>query len=130
MSPVTDPIGDFLARIRNSQRARRASCSAPYSKVLHALADLLQREGYLGSVEVTGEAPRRIVEITFSPARGNLDLTRVSTPGRRTYAGKRDLTPVLRGLGIAIVSTSQGLMTDREARAKGIGGEVLCTVSE
>ncbi len=127
--PVTDPIGDLLARMRNSQRARRPGCTVPHSRILFDICSLLKREGYLGDVKVVGEPPRQTIEITFVPGRGLLELVRVSRPGRRWYARQAEIRPMLRGLGIVVLSTSQGLMTGREARQRGVGGEVLCTVS-
>ncbi len=127
MSHMNDPIGDFLTRMRNAQRARRETCKAPFSKLKLALAELLKREGYLSDVAVIGEEPKTEIEVTFVAGK-EVDFKRMSTPGRRMYAGNEDLRPVLRGYGIAVLTTSQGLMTDIEARSKKVGGEVLCTV--
>ncbi len=128
MSFVNDPIGDFLTRMRNAQAARRKTCRAPLSRLKKELCDLLVREGWLQSVEVLGDAPKQEIEVTFVAGK-TLTLTRKSTPGRRLYARVQDLHPVLRGYGQAILTTSQGLMTDEEARTKKVGGELLCTVS-
>lgn len=128
MTYVTDPIGDLLTRLRNAQSARRAHCSAPHSRLKQELCELLKREGWLQEVAVTGEIPKRTLEVTFVPGK-KLHLKRISRPGQRIYSKSIDLLPVLRGYGQAILTTSQGLMTDSEARSRNIGGEVLCTVS-
>ena len=127
MSHMNDPIGDFLTRMRNAQRAHRETCKAPFSKLKLALAELLKKEGYLQDVQVVGEEPKTEIEVTFVEGK-QVDFERMSTPGRRVYAGSEDLKPVLRGYGIAVLTTSQGLMTDIDARQKNVGGEVLCTV--
>lgn len=129
MSYVTDPIGDFITRIRNAQRAGKKACSAPWSRMKEQLAELLKKEDWIESVEVKGEAPKQDIVIGFHPEKMNLTLSRISKPGRRVYTGANDLKPVLHGYGMAIVTTSHGLMTDAQARKKKIGGEVLCTVS-
>ncbi len=126
---VSDPIGDLLTRLRNAQRARRDVCRAPWSKMKQQLLELLKREGYIADVTVVGEEPKQEVEVTFSKDRPELELKRVSKPGRRVYTSINELKPVLQGFGIAVLTTSQGLLTDKEAKAKKIGGEVLCTVS-
>ena len=127
--PVTDPIADLLTRVRNAQHARNTGCHCPWSRHKEELCTLLKAEGYLSLVEIEGEGKEKTIMITFASDRPPLMLRRVSKPGRRVYMGKKELRPVLRGMGMAIVTTSQGLMTDREAREKGVGGEVLCTVS-
>lgn len=124
---MNDPVGDFLTRMRNAQGARRPVCSAPFSKLKLALAELLKREGYLEDVQVVGTEPKTHIEVTFVKEK-TVGFERMSKPGRRVYAGSVDLRPVLRGYGIAVLTTSQGLMTDTEARQKKVGGEVLCTV--
>ena len=129
MTYVTDPIGDLLTRMRNAQKAQRERCSAPFSKLKKQLLDLLKQEGWIAEVEVTGDAPKQQLEIVFNPEKGKLTLKRISKPGRRSYASVADLKPVLRGFGMAVLTTSQGLLTDKQAREKKIGGEVLCTVS-
>ena len=128
MTFVTDPIGDLLTRIRNAQAARSHSCSAPLSRMKKELCELLKREGFLDKVEVTGEAPKQSIKVTFVPGK-TLELKRMSKPGRRLYSAAADLKPVLRGYGIAVLTTSEGLMTDKQARKKKIGGEVLCTIA-
>jgi small subunit ribosomal protein S8 len=128
MSFVNDPIGDFLTRMRNAQAARRKTCRAPLSRMKKELSELMVREGWLQKVEILGDAPKQELEVTFVPGK-TLTLERKSTPGRRLYARVDDLQPVLRGYGQAILTTSQGLMTDEQARTKKIGGELLCTVA-
>ncbi len=125
---LNDPIGDMLTRMRNAQHARRASCSFPWSKIKQGVCEILRDKEYIESVSIDGDAPKQIITVTFLPEK-TLDLKRRSKPGRRSYAGKTALKPVLRGYGIAILSTSRGLMTDVDAKKQGIGGEVLCTVS-
>lgn len=128
MSYVTDPIGDLLTRIRNAQGARSQGCSAPWSRIKEQLCQLLVREGLLQEVTVTGKEPKLMLEVTFLPGK-TLTLKRISTPGRRAYAKAKELRPVLRGYGTAILTTSEGLLTDAEARKRKLGGEVLCTIS-
>lgn len=128
MTYVTDPIGDLLTRMRNAQAARRNSCRAPMSRLKLELCELLKREGWIKDVKILGEAPKQEIQVMFAEDK-KLILSRVSKPGRRHYAKSAELTPVLRGYGHAILTTSQGLMTDVEARKKNIGGEVLCTIA-
>lgn len=128
MVNLNDPIGDFLTRMRNAQSARKASCRAPHSMIKQELAELLKREGWIEDVSVVGEKPKQEIEVTFIQGK-TVDFQRVSTPGRRIYKGSDELMPVLRGFGAAILTTSQGILTDKEARIRKIGGEVLCTVS-
>jgi small subunit ribosomal protein S8 len=129
MPYLTDPIGDLLTRLRNAQAARRQTCTAPWSRIKQELMELLKKEGFIESVEVTGDAPKQEITITFVPGRAALTLKRVSKPGRRLYTQKKNLKPVLQGFGIAVLSTSLGLLTDREAKIRNVGGEYLCTVS-
>jgi len=128
MTYVTDPSGDLLTRMRNAQGARRTSCMAPHSRLKQELCELLKREGWIEGYRIVGEDPKRELEVTFLPSK-TLELKRISKPGRRVYSGFEELKPVLRGYGCAIITTSQGLMTDAEARKKKMGGEVLCTVA-
>ena len=125
---VNDPIGDLVTRLRNAQKARRTTCKAPWSKIKQQLCELLKREGWIADVQVIGEAPKQELEVTFDPEK-KLALKRISKPGRRAYSPASELRPVLRGYGIAILTTSHGVLTDTEARKKKIGGEVLCTIS-
>lgn len=127
--PVNDPIGDFLTRIRNAQHGRRTDCKAQWSTILQAICDLLKREGFLESVIVEGEGSIREITVTFRTDRPALELKRISTPGGRKYVGADDIRSHLHGSSMAILSTSGGLLTHKEARAKNIGGEILCTVS-
>ena len=128
----TDPIADMLTRIRNAAAIANATVDVPASKFKKSLAELLVREGYLKSVseaEVNGHKVLRI-GLKYGPRRTSIinEITRVSKPGRRAYS-KAKAVPVVRGgLGISVVSTSQGLMVDRDARRQNIGGEVLCEV--
>jgi small subunit ribosomal protein S8 len=125
----TDPIADLLTRIRNAQHGRRPDCTLSWSKIKQAICELLKDHGYLSSVEVVGEGYRRQLVLTFNPDKAFISLNRVSTPGGRRYVGAEGLRKVLGGHSHAIVSTSQGLITAKEARKRKIGGEVLCTFS-
>lgn len=128
MTYVTDPIGDLLTRIRNAQHVRRTECRAPHSRLKLQLCELLVKEGYLASVSTEGDLKKELI-VRFKDDRMNLELRRVSSPGRRVYSPKADLKPVLRGFGIAIISTSKGLMVDKDARKNNLGGEILCTIA-
>ncbi len=125
---LNDPIGDMLTRMRNAQHARRDTCAFPWSKLKLGICEILKANDFLESIEVSGDAPKQIITVTFVPAK-ELELKRVSKPGRRIYADKITMKPILRGYGIAVLSTSRGLMTDKDAKKQGVGGEVLCTVS-
>jgi small subunit ribosomal protein S8 len=129
---MTDPIADFLTRIRNGQSSGKAEISAPTSKVKVAIAKVLKDEGYIedfSASDVEGK-PTLAVQLKYYQGRPVIDrLERISRPGLRVYKGKDELPSILGGLGIAIVSTSKGVMTDRQARAAGHGGEVICVVS-
>ncbi len=129
MSYVTDPIGDLLTRMRNAQKAGKSSCVAPASKMKKQLLELMKREGLIADAKLVGEAPKQDIEVIFAEDKPALTLTRISKPGRREYVSVAQLKPVLNGFGIAILTTSHGLMTDQEARDKKVGGEVLCTIS-
>ena len=129
---MTDPIADMLTRIRNGQKARRVAVSMPASKVKEAVASVLKDEGYIPDFAVAGEGASKSLTIELKYFDGVPVIERIqraSRPGLRIYRGKEDLPKVLGGLGVAIVSTSAGVMSDRQAREKGIGGEVLCIVS-
>ncbi|MDR2016764.1 MAG: 30S ribosomal protein S8 [Burkholderiales bacterium] len=129
---MTDPIADMLTRIRNAQMVERATVEMPSSKVKAAIAKVLKDEGYIEDFRVTGESIKPVLEIALKYYAGRPvieKIERVSRPGLRIYRGKEDIPPVMNGLGIAVVSTSRGVMTDRKARAAGIGGEVLCIVA-
>ncbi len=128
---MTDPIADMLTRIRNAQRAGKAKVSMPLSRSKQAIAALLLEEGYVANVQVIEEGVKStlVLELKYFDGRPVIEhLERISRPGLRIYRGTDDLPSVLGGLGVAIVSTSKGLMTDRTARAQGMGGEVVCTV--
>lgn len=129
---MTDPIADMLTRIRNGQKARKVSVTMPASNIKAAVAKVLKDEGYVADYRVEGEGAKRELTVDlkyFEGAPVIERIQRVSRPGLRIYRGKDEIPRVLGGLGVAIVSTSAGLMSDREARAKGIGGEVLCVIS-
>ena len=129
---MTDPIADMLTRIRNGQKARRVTVSMPASKVKEAVARVLKDEGYITDFAVDGEGAGKSLTIELKYFEGVPVIERIqraSRPGLRVYRGKEGLPKVLGGLGVAIVSTSAGVMSDRQAREKGIGGEVLCIVS-
>ena len=129
---MTDPIADMLTRIRNGQKARKVAVSIPASKQKEAIAKVLADEGYITGYAVAGEGADRALSVELKYFEGTPvieKIQRASRPGLRVYRGKEGLPRVLGGLGVAIVSTSAGVMSDREARQKGIGGEVLCIVS-
>jgi len=129
---VTDPIADLLTRIRNALIAKHDMVSIPHSKMKKAIADILVEEGYIKSAEVVGEDNRKQIFITLKYGvkyeRVINNLKRISKPGLRVYCGHEDLPKVLGGLGIAIISTSKGVMTDKSARNQQVGGEVLAYV--
>ncbi len=127
---MTDPIADMLTRIRNAVRIERAHVDMPLSKVKRGLADVLKREGYIWDFEeVPGEPAAQLrLHLKYGPngERVIRHVKRVSKPGCRIYRGAESLRPVLNGLGISIISTSRGVISDREARQRKLGGEVLC----
>lgn len=129
---MTDPIADMLTRIRNAHSATKATCSMPSSNKLVDIARVLKDEGYIEDYQVVPGTPVDSLEITLKygakRAKTITGIRRISKPGLRVYVKKDDLPRVLGGLGIAIVSTSQGVMTDRDARKAGIGGEVIAYV--
>ena len=129
---MTDPIADLLTRIRNAHRAKHDRLDVPASKVKLEVCRLLKQEGYIKNVSVVEGKPsdqlRIILSYTKEGAPGISRMRKVSTPGRRVYRGADAIKPVLNGLGIGIVSTSRGLMTDRQAREQRVGGEILCEV--
>jgi len=128
---MSDPIADMLTRIRNGQSADKVSVNMPASKVKKAIAVLLKDEGYITNYAVTdGVKPELNVTLKYYQGNGVISkVERVSRPGLRIYKNTNDLPTIMGGLGIAVVSTSKGLMTDRAARAAGHGGEILCYVS-
>jgi small subunit ribosomal protein S8 len=129
---VNDPISDMLTRIRNAGMARLAETTMPSTKVLVAIAVILKQEGYIADYTVVEQQPQNklIVKLSYASDKTHVirEIKRVSKPGLRVYAGKDQIPRVRSGLGIAIVSTPQGVVTGYEARRRGIGGEVLCTV--
>lgn len=127
-----DPISDMLTRIRNAQRADKANVSMPSSKLKVAIANVLKDEGYIDDYSVTeaDKKPTLDIQLKYYAGRPVIErIERVSRPGLRIYKGSNDIPRVMNGLGVAIVTTSNGVMTDRKARAAGIGGEVLCVVA-
>ena len=129
---ITDPIADMLTRIRNANSAKHKTVDIPASKMKTAIAEILFKEGYIKSFELINNETQGIIRVTLKyDEKGTrvIDgIKRISKPGLRVYAGKEELPKVLNGLGIAIISTSKGLKTDKEAREAGIGGEVLAYV--
>ncbi|HEV8242051.1 MAG TPA: 30S ribosomal protein S8 [Thermoanaerobaculia bacterium] len=129
---MTDPIADLLTRIRNAHRAKHDRLDVPASKVKLEVCRILKQEGYIKNVSVVEDKPSNQLRIVLSYTKegepGISRLRKVSTPGRRVYRGADAIKPVLNGLGIGIVSTSKGLMTDRQAREQRVGGEILCEV--
>ena len=128
---MTDPIADMLTRIRNAKRQHHDNVMVPASKLKVGIAEILKNEGFINGYTVEGDAPIQNINISLK-YRGNdrviTDLKRISKPGLRVYAKVDEIPKVLNGLGIVILSTSQGLMTDKEARAKKVGGEVLAYI--
>ena len=125
---TTDPIADMLTRMRNALNAKHTNVSVPVSKTKLAIAELLLNEGYIASFKVEGEGINANIVIEFKDNNVIRGLKRISKPGLRIYAGVEDLPKVINGLGIAIISTNKGIITDREARKLGVGGEVLAYV--
>ena len=130
---ITDPIGDMLTRIRNAQVAKHDAVTMPASNTKKAIAKILLDEGYIKGVDYIDEAPQGTIKITLKYQNGKQTpvingLKRISKPGLRVYASCEELPKVLGGLGVAVISTSKGLMTDKEARKNGIGGEVLAYI--
>ena len=127
---MTDPIADMLTRIRNAVRVERPHVQMPASKVKRGLAEVLKREGYIWDWEEVASEPAQQLRLylKYGPNGEKVirHIKRVSKPGRRVYSGASDLRPVLNGLGISIISTSRGVVSDREARQRKLGGEVLC----
>jgi small subunit ribosomal protein S8 len=123
---ATDTISDMLTRIRNACMVKHQTTKVPCTRMTKAIAQVLQSEGFIESFEETGEIPQKYKGRNRQPIIST--LKRVSKPGLRVYSRKQDIPRVLGGIGIAIVSTSRGVMTDREARSQGVGGEILCYV--
>ena len=123
-----DPIADMLTRMRNALVAKHSNVSVPVSKIKLAIAELLLKEGYIASYKVEGEGINTNIVIDFKDNKVIQGLKRISKPGLRIYAGVEELPKVINGLGIAIIYTNKGIITDREARKLGVGGEVLAYV--
>lgn len=130
-SIVSDPIADMLARIRNAVAVRKTEISLPYSTMKEAVASLLKANDFVDGVKVSGEGIDKTLTIQLNSDRQNSHITsirRLSTPGRRHYVGAQEIPIVKRGRGIVVVSTSKGLMTGKQAKTQGIGGELICEV--
>ncbi len=129
---MTDPIADMLTRIRNAQSATKARVSMPSSRQKVAIAEVLETEGYIAgfAVEDAGDKPQLVITLKYFEGRPVIEtIQRVSRPGLRVFKGRDELPRVMNGLGVAIISTSRGVMSDSAARAAGHGGEVLCVVA-
>lgn len=127
----TDPVADMLARIRNALLAHHESVEIPHSKLKTKIAEILKQEGYISDLTVQAERPATIrLQLKYGEGRqpAIIGLRRTSRPGRRVYVRHKDIPSVLNGMGISIISTSSGLVTDRDARKQSIGGEILCEV--
>ncbi len=129
---MTDPVADMLTRIRNANIVRRQQVDVPGSKLKRAVAQVLREEGFIDGIQVVEDGPGQTLRLTlkYGPERKRVitGLRRISRPGRRVYTGKEDVPRVLGGLGVAVLSTSRGIMTDKQARREGVGGEVLCYI--
>ena len=129
---MTDPIADFLTRIRNALLAKHETTEIPASKLKWHLAEILKAEGYIAEAHLVGEGHHKVIRIGLKYAPGEISviqsLQRISKPGRRTYVKADQLPRVLNGLGVAVISTSRGMMSDRECRRLHVGGEVMCQV--
>jgi small subunit ribosomal protein S8 len=131
MSNFSDPIADFLTRLRNAARSHRADVSAPYSRIKEEIARILKQEGYISEFEIDTEAKPAQIKVTMKFVNRIPALTglkRVSKPGLRKYVGSDDIPRVLGGMGVAILSTSRGIITGRQARKENVGGELLALV--
>jgi small subunit ribosomal protein S8 len=128
---VNDPIGDLIIQIKNASMAGKQAIVLPYSRMKHAVATILEKEGYVGRVGKAGEMPKQSLSVEIKYEEGIPVITglkRVSKPGLRWYVNKKEIPTVVGGMGIAILSTPQGIMTGKEAKKRGIGGELLCTI--
>lgn len=129
---LTDPVADFLTRIRNAMRARHQKLDVPASKLKSEIARILKEEGYIANYKPTEENGMKVIRVYLKYTANNesiiRDLKRISRPGCRVYQGKDDIRRVQNGLGIAILTTPKGVMTGRQARREGVGGELLCEV--
>jgi len=129
---MTDPISDFISRIRNGQQAHKQEIACPRSNIKLRIAEILQKEGYISSVTSVDDDYQGVLSVGLRYSNGFVGaitgIKRISRPGQRTYVGSNDLPRVRNGLGVAIVSTSKGVMTGKSARKLGVGGEILCEV--
>lgn len=129
---LSDPIGDMLTRIRNGQNAKKSAVKSPASKLRVSVLDALKREGFIRGYEMSESAPGKpeiSIELKYYQGKGVIEhVSRVSKPGRRVYSGVKDLPTVRNGLGISVLSTPRGVLSDNEAREANVGGEVLCKV--
>ena len=127
---MIDPISDMLTRIRNAQRALLPAVEMPHSKIKESIAHILKKEGYVGDVSVEGKVPKKLtLKLKYQGKKGVLEgLKRISKPGLRHYVGATEIPRVLGGLGVAVVSTPEGVMTGTMAKKKNLGGELLCYV--
>lgn len=126
---MTDPIADMLTRIRNAIAVRKKDLELPHSNLKFQIADLLRREGFLGAVEKTGTPPKLHINLKYSDKEPAIrSIKRISKPGKRVYAASTELPRVLSDMGIAVISTSAGILTNKEARKRKLGGEVICEV--
>jgi len=129
---INDPIGDFLTRIRNGQMARKKTITSPSSTVRADIAAVLKDEGYIADYAVASEGKKKTITVTLKYFQGKPvieRIDRISTPSLRVYKGRADVPKILGGLGVCILTTPQGVLSDKKARAAGIGGEVICVVS-
>jgi len=128
---ITDTIGNFLTVIRNGTMVGKPFVVAPYSKICHAITDILKKEGFIRDFSLDGLGVEKKIKVFLKYVNGESvihELHRVSTPGKRAYAQARNVSPVIGGLGVAIVTTNLGVLTDKEVRNRHVGGEIICTV--
>ena len=125
---MTDPIADMLNRIRNAQAVSSETVSIPFSKIKYEIASIMQREGFVKDVEKRGRKEKRVIKITFNKDSNISGLKRISKSGQRLYVSYKDIKPVRGGYGIAVISTSKGLMSNKEARKNKLGGEIICEI--
>jgi small subunit ribosomal protein S8 len=128
---MNDPIADMLTRIRNANRALRPAVELPHSKMKESIAGIFKREGYIADFSIEGKIPRKTIrlKLKYQGKKSVIeDMRRISTPGLRRYVGAEDIPRVRGGLGLAVISTSEGVMTDTQARKKNVGGELICYV--
>lgn len=129
--PVTDPIADFLTRVRNASSAKKHSVDIPSSKMKESLAEILKKQNFIDDYSVVEDNKQNVLRIKLKYTKGTAaisGLKRISTPGLRVYKPSDELPRVLNGLGVAVISTNKGLMTDKEAKKESVGGEVVCYI--